>query len=259
MGFSQATILTADQKAALDANATLNAGNAVGDAAVAALNTAKRADRGHVAAAELVNAIALYEIGNTISIGAVDIFTAVDGSPTGKQFDRSGSLDEQMTSIETAINTEGTEDVLAWSAGGGSGLLVLFNADSPGGTKVVGPPGTLALATVISGSGTALWSRTDLDESGKAVSDDVCSGRIVLSTEIIAAAVASSSTVIAVIPFALDATAIFKWAAYTSSGDLREDSTDFLSMDTANKAIKLNSDGAVHFNANEEITFTVVK
>ena len=143
---------------------------------------------------------------NTISIGA-DVYEA-DGVGANINF-TIVALDPAATlaNLIAAINTSGTEDVFASVDAVVATVLVIENADAPGGTPTVGTA-SVVLAQALTPAGN-IWDQTNLNATGHARFTYRAEGVLVID--------AVNVLAVPVIELAFTPTEL-EWATYATTG-----------------------------------------
>jgi len=170
--------LTVDQQAALDGNIGLDGANTVmGITDVQAQISADTENSGSVASASFL-LDGLPTADDTVSVGGV-AFTAKVLRSTDGEFTIGVDEDTTLANLAAEINypTAGGPNLLAVALGSGTKAMVEQYANAPGGSLVVGFPGSVALAASITPASTGVWAISNLNDSAFATpSKKIASG-----------------------------------------------------------------------------------
>ena len=167
---------------------------------------------------------------DTITIGATDVYE-LDGG--GVNINVALGIDVAATraALVVAINTLGTENVLAGSPGGS--VIYLRAADAPGGTPVVGVGPSLAVSVSMAAGGNVL-RQTNFNESGRAPSKH-------LKTSIVCTAENVAGSFVIGTP---EAVTSVTWSAYTATGELIEATTGTVIASAGNIVCNFSTGGS---------------
>lgn len=185
-------------------NNTHRTGSGTDHSAVAALQD--EVDTGVIGQARLICST-LIVANDTITIGA-DVYEA-DGVGANINFAIvGGDPGLTMANLIVAINTSGTENVFASVDSVVATIMVIENADAPGGTPTVGTA-NIALAEAITPAGD-IWDQANLNATGSARFSDRAEGTLVVDATNVAAAPLKIE--LSFTPTELE------WAAFTAAG-----------------------------------------
>ena len=175
-GSSHSLVPSTDEKAALNANAGLDASNYV--MGVDDVDAAPRA-RGSIATVSGLLHTLDFADGETVTIGGALTLTARNAPALDTEFTRGVSIAASVTALCAKINdlaANPTTNVVATDLG--SGEMMISEADAPGGTPVVGVGTNLALSSTCA---TFIFGDSNLNLRGEAASRYPAGGDVTIS------------------------------------------------------------------------------
>lgn len=137
----------------------------------------KRVDAGQIACATLLLATQPTAT-NTVTIGS-DVYE-FDGAGSNINVALGVDVDATRAAFVAAINTLGTENLVAEDGTPIADAVTIFKAEEPGGDKVAGAGDSVALAETLADAGD-VWNQANMNITGKAEGiQKMCTGEVII-------------------------------------------------------------------------------